>query len=250
LNKTNHFWFSIRFVLPAVLLLTIGLFFFLQYPKDSPTPTKDYWIWRATDLEHIELDSNLIIYQGDYLLDRYHPPFIKRGLSPGKIDGQNEITLLIRLYQLKSPDTLAKYISLFISQWNAFQIQINQIQLDYDSPSSQLENYAKYIAQLNTALKTNKVHADISITGLLTWLTDSPKELQYLSKEVAYIDYQLYNHFYPLDNIKRYYPFIQAIKHPYKIGVTTANEFSQLSYPKNKYYLGESVFLNISNNKP
>jgi len=249
LNKKKYFWSSIFFTLAAVILIAYGLLSFFGGLKNPSAPTEDYWIWRSTDLDYIKPNSRLIIYQGDYLLGQFHTPFIKRGLTPGEIPTHKDIALLVRLYQLDKPETLAKYISLLVSKWKTYQINVSEIQLDYDSPSSQLAIYADFIAQLNSALKINNIQTDISITGLLTWLDDSPMTLQQLAKEVAYIDYQLYNDFYPLANLARFYPSIGAIKHSYKIGVTTAHEFEQLQYPKTKYYLGKSIFLNINKDK-
>jgi len=236
-SKTTFTVFLLSSV-PIIILLLI------KFAETRSESVDDYWIWRNSDLQKVTPDDHLIIYQGDYLLNSTQTPFIKRGPTPQKLNNWDEITLLVRVYHLREPKRLANYLSILISQWHSHKMTVSEIQLDHDSPSSQLKIYSDFIQQLKFSLKTNR-NVDISITGLVTWLTDSPEQIQHLAKQVVYIDYQLYNNFKPLDNIESYYPSINAIQYPYKIGVTTADEFSQLSYPKNKHYLGKSIFLNL-----
>lgn len=245
-SRTKGTFLAIRFRVYLSILLaslvTLSLVWVL-FPLQQDSI--DYWVWRWTDLELVDKNSPLFLYQGDYLLPQQGSEFVKRGVEPSELLGYSEIAVLIRLYDIKDAPNLAGHIEYLRGQWQTRGVSVVEWQLDYDSPSGSLLEYADFVHELNSLLEKSGNSVPLSITGLLTWLTDNPEELAILSESTEYITYQLYSRFDPLPNVKDYFPAIKRLQYPYKIGVTTSEKFNGLSYPKNENYHGKFVFLNL-----
>jgi len=230
------------FLLGLVLLSIFIITFLFQSHKHKPAA---YWVWRPSDMNFIGEHNELIFYQGDFLLKGQNGQFIKRGLSPFPLGSKKNIGILIRVYKINNPEALATEINYLRSQWLSVGVFIKTIQLDYDSPSNQLLNYKNFIDKVKKNLTKSEL-IKLSITGLLSWITDSPNDLTQLSGSVNYIAYQLYDTFEPLPNTESYLSHLNKLKHSYKIGISTSEKFSQIGYPKNEHFQGEIIFLNIA----
>lgn len=203
-----------------------------------------YWLWRNSDMAMVSDQSLLYVYQGDYA--RQGVAFTKRGVSSGRLMASHTIIPLLRVYALEDPARLAHEICRLVDEWQFLGIAVHEVQLDYDSPSSGLREYAVFLKELKLELAKQEVrfHVAISVTGLVTWLADNPKDLALLAKQSHYIHYQLYNNFQPLLRIHEYLPQLEKVNHSYKLGITTAPAFASLELPRNEHYLGTAIFLN------
>jgi len=220
----------------ALLSVAVSLTWFVNDSKSN------YWIWGWDDLDYISSDSSLIIYQGDYHLPGESNYFIYRGINATESLKNHRISLLFRVYSLKNPDDIIEIINTIISKWEYKGVEVSGIQLDYDSPSSGLHEYAKFVSVLHEYTRIQNI--ELSVTGLVTWLLDNDDGAKELSRHVEYIVYQLYNNYRPLDNVEKYFSSIQSISYPYMIGITTSEKFHNLGFPKNALYKGKIVFLN------
>jgi hypothetical protein len=210
------------------------------HTEDSPS----YWVWKSSDMAWVGGKSTLYLYQGDIGLSASGPPFIKRGIYPRADLGSRDIILLVRLYERGSAHDAARELIYLHRQWAKKGVEVKEIQLDHDSPSRLLSDYADYVAALTTELQHTLPHVRISITGLSTWLLDNPKGLHKLAEQTAYIHFQLYSDFHPLPRVERYLTQLSRYTYPYKIGVTTSAFFYQMEFVPNEHYLGKTVFLN------
>jgi hypothetical protein len=238
-------------VINQYLLIAITLLF--GYTPLCTFANEDaYWVWRTSDMTFVKATSTLYVYQGDYAFhntkyNSRHPYlFTQRGVQPSSSYDDHTVIPLVRIYELKEPATLAKAISKVIDQWLFHKIKIEEIQLDYDSPSAGLHDYAKFLAELKKELNKPEYPFTfrISVTGLVTWLADNPQDLELLTKQSSYIHYQLYNNFEPLEHIQPYLEKLEKVKHPHKLGITRSPLFTSMELPKNEYYLGTAIFLN------
>jgi uncharacterized protein DUF3142 len=220
----------------ALLSVVISLVCFVNDSKSS------YWIWGWDDLDYISSDSFLIVYQGDYLLPGESNHFVYRGISATESLKNHRISLLIRVYSIKKPGDIIEIIKAIISKWEHKGVEVSGIQLDYDSPSSGLHEYANFVSVLHEYTRVQNI--ELSVTGLVTWLLDNNDGTKELSRHIEYIVYQLYNNYHPLDNIEKYFSSIQSINYPYMIGITTSEKFHNIGFPKNALYKGKIVFLN------
>lgn len=196
-------------------------------------------------MELIPENSSVYLYQGDYLLPDQRYDFVKRGIDPTQLHGYSDIGVLIRLYGLEDPAALADHIFYLLGQWQLSGTDIVKVQLDHDSPSNNLLGYAQFVQELKTRLDQYQEPISLSTTGLVTWLKDNPEDLEALAKSTDYIAFQLYSQFHPFDTVEDYFPAIGDIQYPYRIGVTTSDQFTNLTYPKNENYHGKFVFLNV-----
>ncbi|HED32655.1 MAG TPA: DUF3142 domain-containing protein [Gammaproteobacteria bacterium] len=210
--------------------------------SDSDNNHMSYWLWKLSDLKYVPAKAHLLIYQGDYRLPGPHSVFVPRGPSPGNLFKRHNVSILIRVYSLSDPDILAHSIQAIVEEWNFYGIPVTEIQIDYDSPSFKLTQYAEFLKQLRRATVFD--NTGLSITGLVTWLSDNFNGTKKLAVHVDYIAYQLYNKYHPLADIELYYPSIYAIDYPYKTGITTSERFNNRELPINGFYKGSITFLN------
>lgn len=203
---------------------------------------QSFWVWKASDLELVPEQAQAYFYQGDYLLSE-QTVFIKRGVSPSKQYLAYQPILLVRVYAIDNPQMLSKQLLYLVEQWQHQGVEIDEIQLDYDSPSSQLVEYRDFLRQLKINLKVNS-NITISITGLLTWLADNPKDLRALAQEIKYIHFQFYDRYKPLEQALKFSRLLKDFDAPFKVGITLAEEFNYFEIPRNDFYQGTTIFLN------
>jgi len=213
----------------------------LEPGPDAP----GYWIWRGSDLELIDSSDALMLYQGDYHSDG-DVPFLKRGVDPFPLPGHSEIGVLVRLYDIDDADLLADQVSYLVRQWENHDVDINEIQLDYDCPSGQLTEYKLFVDRTRARLDAVGLNIPLSITGLLTWHTDESTALASLAESVTYIAFQLYDSYEPLPNLEAYLVPFEHYQHAYKIGISTSDKFNRLEPPRNDNYQGNLIFLNVA----
>ncbi len=226
------------------LLLLIPLFLGSCTKDAASKPEQSYWVWKATDLAWVPEDALLYLYQGDYRLHPGQPVFIKRGLQPDAHLAQRAPVLLIRVYQREDPQELAFQLAYLVNEWQTRGALIEEIQLDHDSPSSQLADYAHFVQALKTELANEDLSLSVSVTGLATWLADNPKGLAELAKASSYIHFQLYSHYQPLPQLPDYLRRLDSYPFPYMLGITTAPAFQQMEFATHAQYRGTTVFLN------
>lgn len=227
----------------CLLFMVAGIYFFNS--KEAAT-VKSYWLWKESDLRFVSAGDQLYLYQGDYLLEGSSRDFVKRGVSPSARFKQHSLILLVRLYRIEDVERLVFHLRYLLSEWKLKGVEIKEIQLDYDCASAHLADYSSFLKQLAATLNNNGQGDAVmlSVTGLVTWLTDNPAALADVSRNVSYIHFQLYNNFFPLPNIANYLHHIGNYKHPYKLGITMAKPFQTLELSLNEYYQGTTIFLN------
>lgn len=237
-------WLRVGRASAIILISAFALTLFGCSPESASDLPRSYWVWKASDLQWVPEDSPLYLYQGDYGLYPGVVSFIKRGLSPSPALAARSPVLLVRVYRLEAPEELARQLAYLVDQWERRGAVISEVQLDHDSPSSQLEDYADYVRQLKQQLKKMGLYQAMSVTGLATWLADNPWGLERLARESHYIHFQLYNDYQPLQRLPEYLKRLQDYNHPYKLGITASPEFDKREFVPNGRYLGTTVFLN------
>lgn len=230
--------------LALCLLFAVACIYFFN--SNEGAKTKSYWLWKESDLRFVSAADQLYLYQGDYLLEGNSRDFVKRGVSPSVRFKPHNPVLLVRLYRIDDVERLAFHLGYLLSEWKLKGVEIKEVQLDYDCASAHLANYSSFLKKLAATLNNNRQGGAVklSVTGLVTWLTDNPDGLADVSGNVSYIHFQLYNNFLPLPNIANYLHHIGNYKHPYKLGITMAEPFQTLELSLNEYYQGTTIFLN------
>ncbi len=226
-------------ILGCVVITTL-----LVFTTYSDNEKMSYWIWSDSDMKHVKNPEILYLYQGDVGLRGNLRSFVKRGVNPSKKFNAYDIVPLIRIYKLPDPEWLTKEILYLANEWERLGVRITEIQIDHDSPSSKLKNYRSFIIELKRNIQIKKPNLQISITGLMTWYYDNPKELDRLAQEVEYIAFQLYSNFDALKESSKFIGDLEKYLHEFKLGITQSKDFETLSKPKTKNNLGKVTFLN------
>ena len=212
-----------------------------------------HWIWQAKDLTTLNLnDSNgLVIMQGEYKQQGEQVVFGKKGLAPYPIKSSKElpIRLLIRAYQLPPIKALSAQINYLVYNWKMAGVTIKGVQIDYDAPASKLLDYRDYIQALDQQLKPKHGAKFISITGLSSWLADNIKALNQFNQSIEYVAIQFYQYHRPVPRAEQYAQRLKQLSLPYKIGITTAPQFTTIKFATNQHYTGKLIFSNVSNVK-
>ena len=175
-------------VLVAVTALSVALAADSRYVPQDHDDTA-YWVWRWSDLTLVDSTDALLLYQGDFQANGEPALFVKRGVDPFALPGRSETGLLVRLHDIEDAESFADQVIYLVRQWQNRRVEIVEIQLDYDCPSDRLLEYKRFVDRTRSVLDQQDVTVPLSITGLLTWLTDDSQALDRLAESVSYMLY-------------------------------------------------------------
>ena len=191
----------------------VALLFIMFGTTHSVAKDTSYWVWAGIE-PTAEMNGHVLyIYQGHVSDQRSYE---RLGVSPHPID--NEVYLVFRVSSCL-PDT--KFINdIFIEtakHWQRHGVNIIGMQLDFDSPTSKLLTYSKFLSYLRAQLSPEY---KLSITGLSDWIVFGDRDvLNNMSDICDEIVFQLYQDRAHFDNIHTYLRKLPKLKIPYKIGL-------------------------------
>lgn len=226
-----------RITVISSILIALSAFTLLPSFSSSSPPERSYWIWNAHDLSYVEPDAELILYQGD--VDTAWR-FERRGIQPHPLQHNGPITLLFRLYHLGPAEDIAALYQQFKQDWARRGVAVQGLQIDYDSPSSRLNEYRQWLQELKTTLPGEP----LSATTLATYVFDAPEAFSLLAREVDYLAMQLYQGYAPHANYQAVINYLRAKQLPHRVGVTLSPDFPADPALCAQHCAGVSVFLN------
>lgn len=221
----------------SIPLVALAVFALLPAFSSSSPPERSYWIWSPHDLSYVDADAELILYQGD--VDTAWR-FEQRGIQPHPLQHDGPITLLFRLYSLGPAEDVAAQYQQFKQDWARRGVAVQGLQIDYDSPSSRLDEYRQWLQELRAALPGEP----LSATTLATYVFDAPEAFARLAGEVDYLAMQLYQGHAPHTNYRAVINYLRAEQLPHRVGVTLSPDFPSDSELCARHCAGVSVFLN------
>lgn len=210
---------------------------FALFTLKKSNPDTSYWVWRDNDMNYIPSDKQptLYLYQGNLLTDWHYQPL---GVTPMPLD-HDEIALVLRLYELVETTQVAELFQELTKRWARSGVAVNELQIDYDSPSSKLPEYASWLKGLNEL-----VEEKLSVTGLTTHIWDNPTGLIAVSAEVDYLALQLYQGYLPHPQFNHAIKWLSKSNIAHKLGITQATEFASVAQSCIAPCEGLIVFLN------
>jgi hypothetical protein len=230
------------------ILLTLLPFFLITDIYNSKYSLKakknSYWVWAGISIADVpSSDAPLYLYQGLITKENEYIRFLHRGLFPHPLPNRN-IHLVFRMNFLDKSSAFTNTILAIVDDWNYHGNHIKGIQLDFDSPTAKISEYAKFLKEVRNKLPQEY---ELSVTGLGDWLiSGTPDSLSSISKNVNYIVFQLYHVNRPLENMELYFDKLGKLNFPFKIGLLNNTssiipDNSFLNY--NKFFLGKIYFL-------
>ncbi|MBL8320965.1 MAG: DUF3142 domain-containing protein, partial [Acinetobacter sp.] len=129
-----------------------------------------------------------------------------------------------------------------IQQWEQAGNQIQGIQIDFDSPTSDIRSYAQFLEKLRAALPKKY---RLSITGLLDWGNMQDQQaLQLLRENIDELVIQSYQGSTTIPNYQSYLKKVSKLQLPYKIGIVQHGEWNpELNFAADPNFKGYVVFL-------
>lgn len=230
------------------MLQLLATLIFLLTPfvvqADENFETNAYWIWGSIIPEKTLLAKNLYVYQGVFDVISGRDVYKFEGPPPRRLaDYEGNVILTYRLEKLVPSEMVVSRFIAHRQAWKRKGISAVAIQIDYDSPTSKLLEYANWLDSLRNAIG-DSVH--ISITGLGDWLASAPPgHLKILSDKVSFVAFMMYHGGRPLQPLNRYTERLARITLPFKMGRLQTQRNAEMfeSVYMSPSYQGEIVFM-------
>ena len=233
------------------IIFTFFIFnLFACQPTQSATSKVDandfasFWIWgdiqTAPYLVHAK---ELYILQGEirYSKSKQISTFTPQGVSILKLPHQ-KIWLVFRTHHLAWNEQNYQTILNRLEHWRNQGNQVQGIQIDFDSKTNSLKDYAIFLQKLRQKLPQQY---RLSITGLLDWTNFKDQNtLTLFRQNIDELVIQTYQGATTIPNYPEYLKRISALRLPYKVGlVQHGTWFGNSTKQKDPYFKGYVVFL-------
>ena len=219
-------------------------------PTQSATSKVDandfasFWIWgdiqTAPYLVHAK---ELYILQGEirYSKSKQISTFTPQGVSILKLPHQ-KIWLVFRTHHLAWNEQNYQTILNRLEHWRNQGNQVQGIQIDFDSKTNSLKDYAIFLQKLRQKLPQQY---RLSITGLLDWTNFKDQNtLTLFRQNIDELVIQTYQGATTIPNYPEYLKRISTLRLPYKVGlVQHGTWFGNSTKQKDRYFKGYVVFL-------
>ena len=219
-------------------------------PTQSATSKVDandfasFWIWgdiqTAPYLVHAK---ELYILQGEirYSKSKQISTFTPQGVSILKLPHQ-KIWLVFRTHHLAWNEQNYQTILNRLEHWRNRGNQVQGIQIDFDSKTNSLKDYAIFLQKLRQKLPQQY---RLSITGLLDWTNFKDQNtLTLFRQNIDELVIQTYQGATTIPNYPEYLKRISVLRLPYKVGlVQHGTWFGNSTKQKDRYFKGYVVFL-------
>ena len=219
-------------------------------PTQSATSKVDandfasFWIWgdiqTAPYLVHAK---ELYILQGEirYSKSKQISTFTPQGVSILKLPHQ-KIWLVFRTHHLAWNEQNYQTILNRLEHWRNQGNQVQGIQIDFDSKTNSLKDYAIFLQKLRQKLPQQY---RLSITGLLDWTNFKDQNTLTLCRQnIDELVIQTYQGTTTIPNYPEYLKRISALRLPYKVGLVQHGIwFGNSAKQKDRYFKGYVVFL-------
>ena len=223
-------------------------------PTQSATSKVDandfasFWIWgdiqTAPYLVHAK---ELYILQGEirYSKSKQISTFTPQGVSILKLPHQ-KIWLVFRTHHLAWNEQNYQTILNRLEHWRNQGNQVQGIQIDFDSKTNSLKDYAIFLQKLRQKLPQQY---RLSITGFLDWTNFKDQNtLTLFRQNIDELVIQTYQGTTTIPNYPEYLKRISALRLPYKVGlVQHGTWFGNSTKQKDRYFKGYVIFLLRSN---
>ncbi len=203
-----------------------------------------FWIWGdIRSAPYLSQAKTLYILQGDFAYQKRQQKVIfqPQGIA-AKTLPQQKIWLVFRNHDLNWSNEHFQLIIRRLNTWRNHSNQVVGVQIDFDSKTQALYQYALFLKTLRQHLPNDY---QISITGLMDWTNvQDAATLSLLKENVNELVIQSYQGRHTVDNYQSYVKRIEAMKIPYKIGLVQHGQWDDtLHFDSDPNFKGYVVFL-------
>ena len=245
-----YFRFKILFLIALASSVVMALIFRTAPLENcNSLPRHGLWYWAGVNpvTGKIAASDNLYLHQGSVVRSKSNSDnleFLKLGISPYKLPNHESTYLVYRLDKLGLVDQVIDAFSTDSYQWELRGNHIEGVQLDFDSPTHNLQGYIVFLKAFRNKLpQTFK----LSVTGLADWpATGDTNDIQMIVKTADEIIFQLYSGKAPVKNLDLYMNKFSKLSIDFKLGVlesmgTDSKEFKLIK--RNQHFKGFVYFL-------
>jgi hypothetical protein len=203
-----------------------------------------FWIWgNIQSAPYLVQSKELYILQGEirYSKQKQSSVLIPQGISIRKLPHQ-KIWLVFRTHHLKWDEQNYQTIFSRMEHWKNQGNQVQGLQIDFDSQTNNLKDYAIFLEKLRQQLPAKY---KLSITGLLDWTNVKDQNtLHILRQNIDELVLQSYQGTTTIPNYREYLKRISSMQLPYKIGLVQHGIWqTTLNQPNDRFFRGYVVFL-------
>ncbi|KXO86218.1 hypothetical protein AYK86_15280 [Acinetobacter venetianus] len=237
-------------------LIKLVACFFLMFsinacqPTQSATSTIDannfdsFWIWGDIKTASYLINAKeLYILQGEirYVKQKQSSMLIPQGISVLKLPHQ-KIWLVFRTHHLNWTEQDYQNIFNRLTQWKNQGNNVIGVQIDFDSKTKNLRDYALFLKKLRHKLPQNY---QLSITGLLDWTNFKDQTtLAIFRQNINELIIQTYQGTTTIENYSQYLKRISSLQLPYKIGFVQGGRYQKdVKYTNDPNFKGYVIFL-------
>lgn len=205
---------------------------------------QEFWLW--TPPKHPEKLKNattLYLLQGEIRSIRSTniATLTAQGLGVRALKDK-KIWLVFRANQQNWSSDVLPQILTKIQRWENAGNHVLGVQIDFDSPTYQLDNYVTLLKSVRKQLPSRY---QLSVTGLLDWANqaENPQFLE-LGRTVNELVMQTYQGTQTLENYPQYLKKLQTVPFNFKVGIVENGQWQGADYLENNpNFNGYVVFL-------
>ncbi len=228
-----------RFIgLTFLIIATVGITGCVEPLQSQPPPvrwTTGFWLWRSYEMpapSHGETPDVLFVQAGTISKDTFGSSWHVSGELPDELPPAREYWLVFRYEHQQVPDVaIAPMLDVSLARIQALaqrrHVNIAGIQLDIDSPTASLPQYARLLREVRNNLPSK---TQISITALLDWFRDGTAVADVIKETDEFVP-QFYDAGDPQNNNEgaiatsldaaKWAPRFNRFRKRYRIGIST-----------------------------
>lgn len=152
-----------------------------------------------------------------------------------------KIWLVYRTTTLDWDPRVMQHIVARLKSWDNYDNQVVGLQIDFDSATAELTQYAKFLKNIRQQLPQTY---RLSATGLMDWVNADPKSIMHLRLALDEVIIQTYQGKQTVANYRAYLPHLANLTLPFKVGLVQHGQWQPYRpIEQNKHFKGYVVFL-------
>ena len=206
---------------------------------------QQFWLWgNIQSRPYLAQANELYILQGEVRFSKseQHSLLIPQGIGLRIFPQQQKVWLVFRTTSLNWQSDTTQQVIQRLQQWKNSGNQILGLQIDFDSGTRNLGQYADFLVKLRQELpKSDR----LSITGLLDWTNHQDSlTLNKLQQNVDEIVLQSYQGRHTIKNYAEYIQRLSTLPIPFKLGLVEHGAWqSPTDLAANPNFKGYVIFL-------
>ena len=216
-----------------------------ERPDDSPenVVAADYdsfFLWAGVEPDDALASAETVyILSGEVRCD--NPIHFESLRAPPRLGEEVSVWLVVRADCLDWDPQIEQRVLSDLERWSRSNNLVG-LQIDYDSPTGELANYAKFMRELRDRLPDNY---KLSATGLMDWSArGDPEALAQLGEAIDEVVVQTYRGRTTITNYQRYSDSLADLPLNYRVALVENGEWDPpAELEDDREFLGYVVFL-------